>query len=78
MSRWRNETWEEEGDDEVEEQLELDPNDPSHPDYDLSVAAGYASWEPPPRPLLTRQGVILLVALLVIAGLLIPVLAIIV
>ncbi|MDP2949571.1 MAG: hypothetical protein Q8P22_08555, partial [Chloroflexota bacterium] len=25
---------------------ELDPNDPSHPDYDLSEAAGYGGWEP--------------------------------
>lgn len=78
MHRWRNSEWTEESDEEVEEQLELDPNDPSHPDYDLSVAAGYAAWEPPPRPLLTRRGVMLLVALLVIAGLMIPVLAIIV
>lgn len=54
---------------ETEGQWELDPNDPSHPDHDLSEAAGYASWEPSPKPLLARRGVILLVALLVIAGL---------
>ena len=37
-------------DDELEGEWELDPNDPSHPDYDLSVDAGYAGWEATPRP----------------------------
>jgi hypothetical protein len=64
-----------EEDEELEGEWELDPNDPSHPDYDLSIAAGYSDWEPAPRPWYIRRGVILVVALLVIAGLMIPVLA---
>ena len=74
MRRWRNAEWEEDGEGELEEQLELDPNDPTHPDHDLSESAGYASYEPAPKPLFARRGVILLIALLVIAGLLLPVL----
>ena len=59
---------------ELEGEWELDPNDPSHPDYDLSVSAGYGGWEPVPKPFLLRRGVVLGITLLVIAGLLIPVL----
>ena len=78
MSRWRNAGPDDESEDELEGEWELDPNDPSHPDHDLSEAAGYASWEPAPKPLLTRRGVILLITLLVIVGLLIPIFAVIV
>jgi hypothetical protein len=56
---------------------ELDPNDPTHPDYDLSEAAGYATWEPEPKPLFLRNGVILAVAILVIIALVLPALFII-
>ncbi len=63
-----------EEEEELEGEWELDPNDPSHPDYDLSEAAGYAEWEPSPRPVLVRRGMILLLTLLIIAGLLIPLL----
>jgi hypothetical protein len=58
---------------ELEGEWELDPNDPAHLDHDLSEAAGYAYWEPTTKPVLARRGVILLVALLVIAGILLPV-----
>ncbi len=49
-----------------------DPNDPSHPDYDLSEAAGYSGWSPPPKPWFIRRWVLLVVAVLVIVGLLLP------
>jgi len=79
MSRWSNQDWDTPIDDEeVEEELEgeweLDPNDPSHPDYDLSDAAGYAGWEPSPKPVLLWRGVVLLLTLLVIVALIIPLL----
>jgi len=72
MNRWRNETVGDETDGELEGEWELEPNDPSHPDHDLSESAGYAGWDPAPKPLLTRRGVILLITLLVIVGLLLP------
>ncbi len=69
---------EEVADDEDEEELEgeweLDPSDPSHPDHDLSTSSSYL-WEPPPKPLYLRRGVIVAVTILVILGLLLPVLA---
>ena len=79
MSRWPSEPDtapdEEEGDEEeLEGEWELDPNDPSHPDYDLSESAGYADWKPSPKPVLLRRGAVLLISLLVIAGLTIPLL----
>jgi len=72
MRRWRNEEIEPEHEDELEGQWELDPNDPTHPDYDLSEAAGYATWEPEPKPLFLRNGVILAVAILIIIALVLP------
>lgn len=80
MSRWQSEERdaadleEEEGEDELEGEWELDPNEPSHPDYDLSESAGYADWEPSPKPVLLRRGMVLLLTILVIVGLLIPLL----
>jgi hypothetical protein len=56
-----------------EGQWELDPNDPSHPDYDLSLAHGYANWEPAPAPLLARKGVVLVLCVLIIVALLVPI-----
>ena len=78
MSRWESEDRGDDVADEEEEELdgewELDPNDPSHPDYDLSVDAGYADWEPTSKPLLLRRGTVYLITVLVIIGLLIPLL----
>ncbi len=61
-------------DDELEGEWELDPNDPTHPDHDLSVDAGYAGWEESPRPRLIRRGYILVITVLVIIGLTVPML----
>jgi hypothetical protein len=72
--RLPNESVDAEVEEELEGEWELDPNDPSHPDYDLSEAAGYSGWEPAPKAWYLRRGVIVLVAVLVIAGLLVPVL----
>ena len=75
MSRWQTTDPHDEAAEQLEEELEgeweLDPSDPSHPDYDLSESAGYAYWEPAPKPWFVRRGVILAVTLLVIAGLVI-------
>jgi len=70
MSRWQSAEDKEEQE-ELEGEWELDPNDPSHPDYDLSVAAGYAEWEPGGKPWFLRRGAVLAVTLLGIAGLVI-------
>ena len=53
---------------------ELDPNDPSHPDYDLSEAAGYGRWEPLEQGHSRRQRIIVAVTILLLAALLVPVL----
>ncbi len=74
MERGPGDEWAEDEEGELEGEWELDPNDPTHPDYDLSEAAGYAGWEPEAKPLLLRRGVILFVTLLVIAGLLLAIL----
>ena len=58
----------------LEGEWELDPNDPTHPDHDLSISSSYL-WEPPAKPIYLRRGVIVLVTVLVILGLLLPVLA---
>jgi hypothetical protein len=63
----------EEEEDELEGEWELDPNDPTHPDYDLSEAAGYGGWEPAPKPILLRRGVVVAVTVLAIVGMMIPV-----
>ena len=78
MSRWENEgldqypVEEERDEEELEGDWELDPNDPAHPDYDLSESAGYGAWEPSPKPLFLRRGAVLFITILVIVGLLIP------
>ena len=59
-------------DEELEGEWELDPNDPTHPDYDLSVSAGYGGWEPEPKPVLLWRGVVVGLSLLILLGLLIP------
>ena len=53
---------------------ELDPNDPSHPDYDLSDAAGYGRWEPLEQGQSRRQRILIIVAFLLLMALLVPVL----
>jgi len=53
---------------------ELDPNDPSHPDYDLSEAAGYGRWEPLEEGQSRRQRIFVAVTVLLLAALLVPVL----
>jgi len=52
---------------------ELDPNDPSHPDYDLSEAAGYGRWEPLEQGQSRWQRIIVAVTILLLAALLVPV-----
>ena len=73
MSRWGTEPTplDDEG---LEEELpegewELDPNDPTHPDHDLSLAHGYANWEPAPKMLLAQPGVVLVLTVVVIIAL---------
>jgi hypothetical protein len=55
-----------EEEEELEGEWELDPNDPTHPDHDLSVSAGYANWEPAPEPWLSSQHVVLAITVLII------------
>jgi hypothetical protein len=59
----------------LEEELggewELDPNDPAHPDYDLSEAAGY-SWDPPSRPFYLTNGFIALVSIIIVIAITLP------
>ena len=52
----------------------MDPNDPSHPDYDLSEAAGYGRWEPLEQGQSRRQRILVIVAFLLVMALLVPVL----
>ena len=65
---------EDDPEEELEGEWELDPNDPSHPDHDLSTAAGYADWTPVPKSLFLRRGMVLLITTLVIIGLIVPLL----
>ena len=74
MSRWSDPNEPSEDAEELEGEWELDPNDPTHPDYDLSNAAGYASWEPPRTTFLARTGVVVLVTLVIIIALLVTLL----
>ena len=73
MEQWRGDQPAPDDEDELDDgEWELDPNDPTHPDHDLSEAVGYASWEPAPKPVLLRRGVVLLVTAAVIIGLMLP------
>jgi hypothetical protein len=51
---------------------EDDPNDPSHPDYDLSDSAPYDFDEPYEKPWFLRRWLLLVVSLLVLIALLLP------
>jgi len=53
---------------------ELDPNDPSHPDYDLSDAAGYGRWEPLEQGQSRRQRILVAVSILLLAAIVLPLL----
>ena len=53
-------------------ELDDDPTDPAHPDYDLSTARPYTSYEPPARPWYSQRWLLIIVALAVIAGLVLP------
>ncbi len=77
MTRWPADEPEPalEDEEELAGEWELDPNDPSHPDHDLSESAGYSDWDPAPKPWYVRRGALLLIAVLVIIGLLFPTLA---
>ena len=77
MSRWPDEPTplHDAEEEPLEGEWELDPNDPTHPDYDLSLAHGYANWEPTPKPLLARRGVVLLLCIVIVVALLVPIFA---
>jgi hypothetical protein len=51
---------------------ELDPTDPSHPDHDLSEAAGYGASEPVEKPNPWLRRALLVLSLLAILGLILP------
>jgi hypothetical protein len=63
------------GGDELED--DDDPNDPSHRDHDLSETAPDWWREAPRRPLFARRWALLIVALIAVAGLVLPYLRII-
>jgi hypothetical protein len=74
MTGWPNDDAPaEEEEEELEGEWELDPNDPTHPDYDLSEAAGYVGWEPARTTLLARAGVVLLITLVVVIALVVTI-----
>jgi hypothetical protein len=79
MGRWQSGDESDSADEDVDEeelegQWELDPNDPTHPDYDLSEAAGHGGWEPEPTPIFLRRGVVLAVTVVVLIALLVTIL----
>ena len=49
-----------------------DPNDPSHPDFDLSNSAPYDFDEPYEKPWFLRRWLLLTISLLVVFALLLP------
>ena len=51
---------------------ELDPTDPSHPDHDLSEAAGYGAWEPAEKPSPWLRRVLVVLSMLAILGMILP------
>jgi hypothetical protein len=55
-------------------EVEDDPNDPRHPDFDLSEAAGWTSSAPRSKPWFMRRWALLIVAVLVIIALFVPLL----
>jgi hypothetical protein len=69
MSVWDGDTDEPDGEDD-EGPWELDPTDPSHPDFDLSEASPYTDYQqrrgllPPPQWLIVLVSIIVLLALI--------------
>ncbi len=59
---------------EDDDLVQDDPNDPSHPDHDLSEAAGYSPYDSFPKPWFLQRWVLILVAILVIASVLLSLL----
>ncbi len=57
---------------EGESGWELDPNDPAHPDFDLSEAAGYSDWEPKRAPGTLWRPILVVVSVLIILALILP------
>jgi len=51
---------------------ELDPNDPRHPDYDLSEDAGYGAWEPAEKPNRWLRPTLVALAILAVLGMTLP------
>jgi hypothetical protein len=51
---------------------ELDPNDPSHPDFDLSEAAGHTDYDQRRRLFTLPHWLLLLVTIIVLVALLWP------
>ena len=49
-----------------------DPNDPSHPDFDLSDSAPYDFDEPYEKPWFLQRWLLLMVSAIVLLGLLLP------
>ena len=75
MTGWQNDNESpDDGEEEIEGEWELDPNDPTHPDHDLSVSAGYAGWEPARTTLLARAGVIAAITIVVVIALVVTLL----
>ena len=52
---------------------ELDPNDPSHPDFDLSEAGYYGVEQKDTRPWYLSQTFLVIVTIVVLASFLLPV-----
>jgi hypothetical protein len=59
--------------DELEDgALEDDPNDPRHPDFDLSESAPWQYLEEPAKPWFMRRWVFLILAVVIIFSLILP------
>jgi hypothetical protein len=50
-----------------------DPNDPRHPDFDLSESGFWHEYDPHPKPWFLRRWMLLLIAVLVIVAMIAPV-----
>ena len=57
---------------QIDEPEQDDPNNPSHPDFDLSESAPYDFDQPYEKPWFLRRGVLLVVSVLLIFSLLLP------
>ena len=57
---------------EGESPWELDPNDPQHPDFDLSEAAGYGASEPARRTGTLWRPILVVVSVLLVLAFILP------